>query len=70
MMKTIKLSIAGIGNVGSHVIKNLYQKKDYIINKTNINYEIVGISAKNIKKKRIINIHQFKWFENPLDLTV
>ena len=33
-MKKFKLSVAGIGNVGTHVIKNLFQKDEFVFEKT------------------------------------
>lgn len=67
-MKKFNVSIAGIGNVGIHVIKSLFQKDEFIFEKTRFKFEIVGISAKNINKKRSFNINKFKWYDNPLDL--
>ena len=68
MMKTYKVSIAGIGNVGMHVVENLSQNKEFISKKTNIKFEIVGISANDKNKKRICDINKFKWYDDPLDL--
>ena len=67
-MKTINISIAGIGNVGSHVIKYLSENNKFIYNKTKIKFNIIGISGKNYSKKRIFNINDYKWYKNPLDL--
>ena len=51
-MKTVKICIAGLGNVGSHVVDSLSQNEKYIVDKTFIKFEINGISAKNRNKKR------------------
>ena len=67
-MKTINISIAGIGNVGSYVIKNLSENNEFIFKKTKIKFDIIGISGKNYSKKRIFNLNNYKWYENPLDL--
>ena len=67
-MKILNLCIAGLGNVGSHVVKSIIENKQYVIDKSQINFKIVGISAKNKTKKRIINIEKLNWVENPLDL--
>ena len=51
-MKTMKICIAGLGNVGSYVVDSLSQNEKYIVDKTFIKFEIKGISAKNRNKKR------------------
>tara|TARA_Y100000590_G_scaffold469446_1_gene657050 strand:- start:2197 stop:3504 length:1308 start_codon:yes stop_codon:yes gene_type:complete len=67
-MKNINIAIAGLGNVGSALITSILDNKDYIINKSNINLNIIGISAKNFNKKRNFDINNFKWFEEPIEL--
>ena len=67
-MINFRVSIAGIGNVGAHVIDNLSRNEKFIFEKSFIKFEIVGISAKNKNKKRRININKYKWYDNPLDL--
>ena len=67
-MKEIKIVFVGLGTVGSNVIKSIENKSYEIFHKTNIKFRIVGISAKNKDKKRIIDTSKYKWFDNPLDL--
>ena len=67
-MKTIKICIAGLGNVGASVVDSLSNNEDFIVNKTFIKFEIVGITAKNINKKRNFNFNNFKWYESPFNL--
>ena len=67
-MKEIKISVVGLGTVGSNVIKSIENKSYEIIQKTNIKFNIVGIAAKNKDKKRIIDASKYQWFDNPLDL--
>jgi len=67
-MKEIKISVVGLGTVGSNVIKSIENKSYEIIQKTNIKFNIVGIAAKNKDKKRIIDVSKYQWFDNPLDL--
>ena len=68
-METIKICIAGVGNVGSFVVDSLIQNEKYIYDNSCVKFEINGISAKNRNKKRIFNSNDFKWYENPFDLT-
>jgi len=64
----LNICIAGLGNVGSSLVLSLTQNHQQILDKTNINFNIAGISAKNKSKKRAFDINKFKWFDNPFDL--
>ena len=66
-MKTIKLAIAGLGTVGSNVIKSI-EKINKDTNKSNINFDIIGISAANKSKKRVIDISNYIWFDDAIKL--
>ena len=66
-MKTIKLAIAGLGTVGSNVIKSI-EKINKDTNKSNINFDIIGISAANKTKKRVIDISNYIWFDDAINL--
>jgi len=67
-MKIVNVCIAGLGTVGSNVLQSLKENQDYITSKTKIYFNILGVSAKNKSKKRICDIKNFTWCENPLDL--
>ena len=67
-MRNINICIAGLGTVGSNVILSLNENNDYISSKANLSFNILGVSAKNKFKKRICDIKNFTWCENPLDL--
>ena len=67
-MKNINICIAGLGTVGSNVMLSLNENNDYINSKANLSFNILGVSAKNKFKKRICDIKNFTWCENPLDL--
>ena len=67
-MKELKIAVVGLGTVGSNVLKSIEKKNYEIFHKTNIKFNIVGISAKNKDKKRIIDTSEYQWFDNPLDL--
>ena len=66
-MKEINIVVVGLGTVGSNVIKSIENNSHEIIQKTNLKFNIVGISAKNKDKKRIIDISKYQWLDNPLD---
>ncbi len=65
---TINICIAGLGNVGSEVVRSLSINNNYINKKLDIKINIIGISAKNKTKKRSFNIDEFNWYSNPEDL--
>lgn len=67
-MKSINICIAGLGNIGSHLVKSIQEKNQFIYKKSLIKFNIVGISAKNKNKKRIFNVDSHKWFNEPQDL--
>lgn len=67
-MKELNICIAGLGNVGSHLISTIEKNKQYVNAKTSISFNILGISAKNKNKKRIFNVSNYYWYNNPLDL--
>lgn len=68
-MKKLNICIAGLGNVGSHLISTINENYNFIKQKTSLSFEIKGISAKNQTKQRIFDISKYKWFEDPLDFT-
>ena len=67
-MRKVNICIAGLGNVGSEVVKYLTNNKEYYLKKTNIEFNILAISAKNKSKKRVFDLNKYKWFDDPLDL--
>ena len=68
MSKTINIGIAGLGTVGCGVINNLLRNRENLRDKYGLDFNILGISASNKTKKRSINIEDYGWFDNPLDL--
>jgi len=67
-MNNFNICIAGLGNVGSHLISTLQDNDVYINFKANLSFNILAISAKNRNKKRVCNIDSYKWCDDPLDL--
>ena len=61
-MTQIKIAVAGIGVVGSNVVKSLAAKKAYFSNKFNVDVEIVGISSRTKKDLPI------KWYDNAIEM--
>ena len=68
-MKKIGIGIVGLGNIGSRLYKEILSKKKDIGIKTNTNINIIGISAKNINKKRSFKVNKKIFYKNPIDIT-
>ena len=66
--KKINIVVAGLGNVGAHVIKSIADINNNLVDKTKIQFNILGISAKDKTKKRIFNVDDYNWVDNPLEL--
>ncbi len=67
-MKNIGIGIVGIGNIGSYLYKEINSKKNEIYKNLGFKINIVGVSAKNFKKKRSIKLNKKLFFKNPIDL--
>ena len=68
-MKKLNICIAGLGNVGTALVQSIEKNNNYFKNKSSLEINILGISAKSKDKKRNINISKYKWFDNPIDMT-
>jgi len=67
-MKNINICIAGLGNVGSALVHLIEKNSGLVKHKSDLNINIMGLSAKNKNKKRNININKYKWVEDPINL--
>ena len=68
-MKKVGIGIIGLGNIGSRFYKEIISNKREIGLKTGTDINIVGVSAKNINKKRNFKVRKNIFFKNPLDIT-
>ncbi len=64
----IGIGIAGVGNIGSYLYKEINSKKSEIYRNLGYKIKIFGVSVKNPKKKRSIKINKNLFFNNPVDL--
>lgn len=67
-MKTFNIAIAGLGNIGLEVYKNLTKNKKNILEKTGFKINISHISVRNPRKKRDISLPKKLFVSSPLDL--
>ncbi len=68
-MNKLNICIAGLGNVGSALIETIEENKNYFSAKTDVEFNIVGISAKTKNKKRNFNISNYTWYDDPRDMS-
>ena len=68
MNKNINIALVGLGQIGIYLYDQLQKKRKDIEIKTGKKINIVGISAKNINKKRRFKIDKKIFFKNPLDI--
>ena len=68
MRKKINIAIVGLGQVWIFLYNEINNKKKDIELKTGRKINIVGISAKNKKKKRRFKINKKIFFTNPLNI--
>ncbi len=66
--KKLKIAIAGLGTVGSGVMKILSEKKQILQQKTGREIEVIAVSARDKNKSRNINLSNILWLENATEL--
>ena len=68
MKNNVNIAVVGLGQIGNYLLKELFTKIKDIETKTGKKVKIVGISAKNINKKRKFKINKKIFFKNPLEI--
>ena len=66
MKKKMNIAIVGLGNVGSYFYNYLKQNKKIIFNKTNVEPNVMFVSAKSFTKKRSFILSRKIWLKNYL----
>lgn len=54
--RTIRIGLAGLGNVGAGVFKNVAQNRDLILQRTGADLQIAKVAVRNLKKKRDVEV--------------
>ena len=62
--KKYNIAIIGLGNIGLNLYKHLIKNRQNIKKKTNIDFQIIYVSAKNRLKKRSVKIPKKLWIKN------
>ena len=68
-MKQLKVGIIGLGTVGTGVINYLLKNKNLISSRAEQEILISAICAKSRSKKRDANVSEFKWVQDPFEIT-
>ncbi len=68
MAEPLKVGLAGLGTVGSSVIRLLEEGRDKLIARCGRPIEVVAISARSRSKKRGFDARKFRWFGDPVAL--
>ena len=67
-LKNINIGIFGLGQIGSRLYNEILSKRENIKVKTNINLNIIAISAKRLNKKRSFKIKKNIFYKNPINV--
>jgi len=67
-MSDFNICIAGLGTVGSSLINIIEKNKNKIEHRLNKKIKIVGITAKNKRKKRSFLTDNYNWYDDPLKM--
>lgn len=68
MAETLKIGIAGLGTVGSGVIRILQTHGDEIARRAGKKIAVTAVNARDKSKKRDVDVSAFHWVERPADL--
>ena len=67
-MTALRIGIAGLGTVGSGVLKLLERQRDLLSMRAGRPIEVVAISARDRGKPRDVDLSPFKWLDDPVAL--
>lgn len=68
MTKSLRIAIAGLGTVGTGVVRILQEQKTLIAERGGQIIELVAVSAKDKKKKRPITLGDIKWYDDAIKM--
>jgi homoserine dehydrogenase len=68
MAEPLKVGLAGLGTVGTSVVRLLEQGRDKIRARCGREIEVVAVSARSRSKKRDIDLKKFRWFADSVAL--
>jgi homoserine dehydrogenase len=68
MAKPLKVGLAGLGTVGSAVVKLLEEGRDKLLARCGRAIDVVAVSARSRGKKRDVDLKKIRWIADPVAL--
>lgn len=68
MTESLRVGIAGIGTVGSSVIRILREKANSLADQCGRSIKVVAVSARDRGRNRGIDLSDVKWFDSPVEM--
>jgi homoserine dehydrogenase len=68
MVQPLKVGLAGLGTVGSAVVRLLDEGREKLLARCGRPIEIVALNARSKSKKRDIDLKKFRWVSDPVEL--
>ena len=68
MAEPLKVGLAGLGTVGSAVVRLLEEGRDKLFARCGRPIEVVALSGRSRGKKRDFDVRKFRWFNDPVAL--
>ncbi|GAA5102964.1 homoserine dehydrogenase [Bartonella acomydis] len=68
MVEALKVGIAGLGTVGTSVVRILREKADSLACQCGRSIKIVAVSARDKGRNRGIDLSDIKWFDSPVEM--
>lgn len=67
-MEALRIAVAGLGTVGTALIRHLAEKRDGLFKKNGRHIDIVAVCARDCKKDRGIDLSDMQWFDDPVKM--
>jgi len=68
MSDALKIGVAGLGTVGSAVLRILQQKQEHFTRQCGRPIEVVAVSARDRNRDRDIDLHNVRWYDSAIEL--
>jgi homoserine dehydrogenase len=68
MVQALKIGLAGLGTVGSAVVRLLDEGRDKLMARCGRPIEVVALNARSKSKKRDFDLKGFRWVADPVEL--
>lgn len=68
MSEPLKIAIAGLGTVGTGLVKLLQDNSDLVSTRTGRGVSITAVSARDHNKDRGVNLAGYQWYSDPIEM--